>query len=53
MELTKQEKELIKFLVEQELKKVDEQEEDIRPPVGFLAAEEKYEVFLKKLLKKL
>ena len=53
MELTNQEKELIKFLVKQELKKVEETEEDIRPPIGFLAAEEKYEVLLENLLKKL
>ncbi len=53
MELTKQEKEIIKFLVEKELKITEEQEEEIRPPIPFLAAQEKYEIVLEKLLKKL
>ena len=53
MELTKDEKALLKYLVEQELKKTEEQEEEIRPPITFLAAEEKYEIMLEKLLKKL
>jgi len=53
MELTKQEKEIIKFLVEKELRIMVQHEEEIRPPVAFLAAEEKYEIMLKNLLKKL
>lgn len=53
MELSKSEKELLKFLVEKEIEKTKEQETEIRPPVGFLVAEEKYEVFLENLLKKL
>ena len=54
MELTNQEKEIIKFLIERELKAVEKKEEDIKTegPV-LLAAEEKYEIVLEKLLKKL
>ena len=53
MELTKQEKELVKFLVEKELKKTQEQEEQIGDALVFLAAGEKYEIVLENLLKKL
>ena len=53
MEITKDEKTLLKYLVEQELKKTEEQEEEIRPNIPFLAAQEKYEIMLEKLLKKL
>ena len=53
MELTKDEKALFKYLAEQELKKVEGQEEDIRPNIPFLAAEEKYEILLENILKKL
>ena len=53
MKLTSKEKELIKFLVKKELKIVEKQEEEIRPPVRFLAAEERYEEVFKNLLKKL
>ena len=54
MELTKQEKEIIRFLVERELKDVEKKEEEIKtePPV-MLAAEERYEIVLEKLLKKM
>jgi len=53
MELSKEEKELVKFLIKQELKKFEEQEEEqIRPDAPFLAVEEKYDEFLKKTLKK-
>jgi len=54
MELTKQEKKVLKFLVERELKDVEKKEEEIKTegPV-LLAAEEKYEAVLEKLLKKL
>jgi hypothetical protein len=53
MELTKQEKEAMKYLLQKEIKELEEQEEEIRPEVGFLAAEEKYDELLKTLLKKL
>ncbi len=53
MELTQTEKKLIKHLVEKELNEFEDEEESIRPPVGFLAAEEKYDILLKELLKKL
>ena len=53
MELSKDEKKLIKFLIKQELKKFEEQEEEaLRPSAPFLAVEEKYDEFLKKVLKK-
>lgn len=52
MELEKKEKELIRYLLEKELKQVDEAEEEIRPNVSFLAAEERYEIFIRDLLKK-
>ena len=54
MELTKQEKEVLKFLVNKELKITEQQEEDIKTETpAMLAAEEKYEIILEKLLKKL
>lgn len=53
MELSKDEKALLKYLVEKELEKVKEQGEDIKPGPVFLAAEEKYEIVLENLLKKL
>jgi len=53
MKLTNTEKELVKFLVKRELLSVKEEGEDIRPTIGFLAAEEKYELVLEALLKKL
>lgn len=53
MTFTEDEKKLIRHLVEKELKEVEEKEEDIRPNISFLAAEEKYEIMLQKLLKKL
>ena len=54
MTFTKQEKEIIKFLVKRELKDVEKKEEEIKTesPV-LLAAEEKYEIVLEKMLKKL
>ena len=54
MELTNQEKEIIKLLIEKELKDVEKKEEEIKtePPV-MLAAEEKYEIVLENILKKL
>ena len=54
MELTKNERLLLKTLVEQELKKFESEEEEVlRPSAPFLAAEEKYDEFLDKLLEKL
>ena len=54
MELTNQEKEIVKFLIKRELEDVEKKEEEIKtePPV-MLAAEEKYEIVLENLLKKL
>jgi hypothetical protein len=56
MELTKDEKKVLKFLVDRELKTILEEEKELghlRPQVGFLALEEKYEILLEKLKKKL
>lgn len=54
MELTKEEKLLIKQLIEQELKKFESEEKEVlRPSAPFLASEEKYDEFLRKLLGKL
>jgi hypothetical protein len=55
-ELTKEEKEALKYLIKQELKRFKEQEkemEELRPNLPFLAVEEKYEDLLEKLFKKL
>ncbi len=55
-ELTKEEKEALKYLIKQELKRFKEQEkemEELRPELPFLAVEEKYEDLLEKLFKKL
>ena len=54
MTLTKQEKEIVKFLVTKELKQVEKAEEDIKTEgPALLAAEEKYEIVLENILKKL
>lgn len=54
MVLTKREKELLHFLVEKELKQVEEEGENIlRPEAVLLKGEENYDEFLKGLLKKL
>lgn len=56
LELKKEEKEALKYLIKQELKRFKEQEkemEELRPELSFLAVEENYEVLLEKLLKKL
>lgn len=54
MELTKQEKEIVKFLVKKELKDVEKMEEEIKTEgPALLAAEEKYEIVLEQILKKL
>ena len=56
MELTKDEKKVLKFLVGKELKDILEEEKELdmlRPGISFLALEEKYEILLEKLKKKL
>ncbi len=54
MTFTKQEKKIIKFLVKRELQDVEKKEEDIKTEgPSMLAAEEKYEIVLEKILKKL
>ena len=53
MELTNQEKEALKYILQKEIKEVEEQGEEIRPNVSFLAVEERYEDLLKLLLKKI
>lgn len=53
---TNEEKKVLKFLVDKELKDVLEKEAELdklRPGVAFLALEEKYEILLENLLKKL
>ncbi|MFH2028718.1 MAG: hypothetical protein ABIJ08_06260 [Nanoarchaeota archaeon] len=53
MNLTKDEKETIRFLIEKQLKEVENEEvlRDVSPK--FLAADVKYDEFLKNLLKKI
>ncbi|MBD3259016.1 hypothetical protein GF371_00105 [Candidatus Woesearchaeota archaeon] len=54
MVFTKKEKECLKYLVKKELKNFEEEKETIMDPqAGFLATEERYDLFLKNLLKKL
>ena len=54
MELTSKEKEILKYLTEQELKQISEEEDSIvEQRVGFLAMEQKYEEALKALITKL
>ncbi|MBW2991834.1 hypothetical protein KY345_01310 [Candidatus Woesearchaeota archaeon] len=54
MELDKNEKVLLKHLVKNELEEVEKQEgEIITPEIPLLEIEEKYDIFLKKLLEKL
>ena len=53
---TEDEKKVLRFLVDKELKNVLEKEAELdilRPGVAFLALEEKYEILLENLLKKL
>jgi hypothetical protein len=55
-ELKKEEREALRYLIKQELKRFKEQEKEmkeLRPVLPFLAVEENYEDFLEKLLKKL
>ena len=55
-ELKKEEKEALRYLIKQDLKRFKEEEKEmkeLRPNLPFLAVEETYEEFLKKLLKKL
>ena len=52
--LTKKDKEMIKYLVEKELKEFEKEESSIRPEeIKFLEGEEGYDALLKGLLKKL
>ncbi len=56
LELKKEEKDALKYLIKQELKRFKEQEkemEELRPNLPFLAVEETYEEFLEKLLRRL
>jgi len=56
LELKKEEKDALKYLIKEELKRFKEKEkemEDLRPNLPFLAVEEKYDDFLEKLLKRL
>ena len=56
LELKKGEKDALKHLIKQELKRFKEGEKEmkeLRPNLPFLAVEETYEEFLEKLLKKL
>lgn len=56
MTFTKDEKKVLKFLVDRELKEVLKQEKELdklRPGIAFLALEEKYEILVEKLKKKL
>jgi len=55
-ELKKEEKEALRYLIKQDLKRFKKEEKEmkeLRPVLPFLAVEESYEEFLKKLLKKL
>ena len=55
-ELKKEEKEALRYLIRQELKRFkegEEQMEELRPELPFLAVEETYGEFLEILLKKL
>ena len=48
------EKKLLRWLVEKEIKRFEEEESEIRPMAPqFLAIEDKYDSFLKKLMEKL
>lgn len=56
MKLTNDEKKVLKFLVDKELKEVLEKEKELdtlRPGISFLALEEKYEILVERLKKKL
>lgn len=54
MSLEKKDIEVLKALVKQEIKEIEKESSGIlRPGVVFLSAEEKYEDYLKDLLKKL
>jgi len=54
MAFTKKEKKIIRFIIERELKDVEKKEEEIKTEdIPLLAAEEKYEIILENILKKL
>lgn len=54
-EITDKEKELLKLLVKKEISDIEKEEKTIAQQdfIGFLSAEEKYDKFLKNLLRKL
>ena len=52
MELTKDEKETIKFFLEKNLKELKGEEVTKDSPLSFFAAEEEYKKFLENLIKK-
>tara|TARA_Y100000034_G_scaffold3294_3_gene3979 strand:- start:6386 stop:6586 length:201 start_codon:yes stop_codon:yes gene_type:complete len=53
MNLTNDEKKIIRFVLKKHLEEVNETEKLLNMDVSFLAAEEKYEMFVEKLIKKL
>ncbi len=54
MDLNKKDKEMIKEILKKELAEVKEEGSNIlRPQIAHLAAEEKYEDYLEKLIKKI
>ena len=53
IEITPDEKKLLKHLVEKEIESFEEQEEAATKTIALLAIEEKYDEFLKRLKKKL
>jgi len=53
MQLTNDEKELLKHLLKKQIEEVDKANDTPNLPAGIFIAEEKYEAFLRDLLKKL
>jgi len=53
VQLDQKEKKLVKMLLDNELKTFEEEEGKITPDLRLLEIEERYDLFLKKLLKKL
>ena len=53
MGLSKQDKEVLKHLIEKELKEFDEDAEIVRHDIVLLKGEEQYDTYLKELIKKL
>ncbi|MBR9700161.1 hypothetical protein GOV09_06905 [Candidatus Woesearchaeota archaeon] len=52
MELTKEEQQTIKFILERQLEQFKKEEVKRDVPINFLEAEKEYEKFLENLLKK-